>query len=96
MFSPQHKYANRTSHSFWFAQDDGVANSMSKSSVIANSAVVSAVRDRLLDALAELDQLGETMAAIELNSAIEILNQRLREPTGQVAIDKLLRQLMSD
>lgn len=40
-----------------------------------------AVRDRLLADLAELDRLGEDTATIELNSAIEILNKRLGEPT---------------
>lgn len=38
---------------------------------------VRASRDRLVRELAELDRLGERMAAIEINSAIEILNDRL-------------------
>lgn len=48
---------------------------------VENEAELRAVRDRLLADLAELDRLGEGTAAIELNSAIEILNKRLGEPT---------------
>src|SRR3546814_5848862 len=40
---------------------------------------VRAIRDSLRLELAKLDWLGEQMAAIELNSAIEILNTRLGE-----------------
>lgn len=46
-----------------------------------NEAAIRAIRDRLLAELAELDRLGEDIATIELNSAIEILNKRLGEPT---------------
>jgi hypothetical protein len=57
---------------------------------------VRAVRDRLLTELAELDRLGERMAAIELNSALEVLNDRLGEPTSDTDIQKLQRQNFSD
>ncbi|MBJ7438918.1 MAG: hypothetical protein JHD35_07835 [Sphingopyxis sp.] len=40
------------------------------------------VRDRLREQLAILDRHGEVTAAIELNSAIELLNARVGEPTS--------------
>jgi hypothetical protein len=36
------------------------------------------------------------MAAIELNSALEVLNDRLGEPTSDTDIQKLQRQNFSD
>ncbi|AVA13651.1 hypothetical protein [Sphingopyxis sp. MG] len=50
---------------------------------------IRAVRDRLRSELAELDRLGERMAAIELNSAIELLTERLGEVTSETDIQKL-------
>lgn len=53
---------------------------------------VRAARDRLINELAELDRLGENMAAIELNAAIEILNSRLGKKTSEADIAKLARR----
>lgn len=63
---------------------------------VQHTMAVRAVRDRLLTELAELDRLGERMAAIELNSALEVLNDRLGEPTSDTDIQKLQRQNFSD
>lgn len=50
---------------------------------------VRAVRDRLKIELAELDRLGENMAALELNAAIENLTLRLGEQTSEEDIAAL-------
>lgn len=54
------------------------------------------VRDRLKAELAELDRLGERMAALDLNATIEILNQRLGEETDPAEIASLERRYFSD
>jgi hypothetical protein len=51
-----------------------------------------ATRDRLVCALAELDRLGERAAAIEINSAIEILNDRLGDAPDPGAAANLERR----
>jgi hypothetical protein len=56
---------------------------------IRDPIAVRAVRDRLKVELEELDRLGESMAAIELNAAIEALNKRLGEETSAIDIAKL-------
>lgn len=53
---------------------------------------VRAIRDRLKSDLAELDRLGENMAAIELNAAIETLTRRLGETTDEADIATLKRR----
>lgn len=63
---------------------------------ISDAAAVRAVRDRLLRELDELDRLGERMAAIELNSAIEMLNERLGEPTDPERLSALQRRYFSN
>jgi hypothetical protein len=63
---------------------------------IRDVAAVRAVRDRLLRELDELDGLGERIAAIELNSAIEILNVRLGEPTDPTRLADLQRRFFSN
>ncbi|HMO74438.1 MAG TPA: hypothetical protein PKD99_02070 [Sphingopyxis sp.] len=57
---------------------------------------VRAIRDALKAALVELDRLGESAAAIELNSAIEILNARLGETTPDAEIAQLQRHYFAD
>jgi hypothetical protein len=56
---------------------------------ISDPNAVRAARDRLKKELAELDRLGENMAAIDLNAAIETLNSRLGEETSASEIAKL-------
>ncbi len=63
---------------------------------IRDAAAVRAARDRLLRELDQLDELGERMAAIELNSAIEILNARLGEPTDPARLAELQRRYFSN
>lgn len=53
---------------------------------------VRAIRDCLRLELEKLDRLGEQMAAIELNSAIEILNTRLGEGGDPAETERLLRR----
>ncbi|MBB6427917.1 hypothetical protein [Sphingopyxis sp. JAI128] len=53
---------------------------------------VRAIRDRLRMELKKLDRLGEQMAAIELNSAIEILNTRLGEEDDPAETERLFRR----
>lgn len=60
------------------------------------AAALQAVRDQLLAQLAALDRLGERMAAIEICSAIEILNERIGEPAGQAELDRLARRFFGD
>jgi hypothetical protein len=55
-----------------------------------------AVRAALYEQLAILDQLGEMLAAIELNSAIELLNTQLGELTSDDEIQRLQRKYLSD
>lgn len=57
---------------------------------IKDAAEVRAIRDRLRVEMTHLDRLGEKTAAIELNSAIEILNDRLGEPTSPEEFSRLL------
>ncbi|WP_447759841.1 hypothetical protein [Sphingopyxis panaciterrae] len=59
---------------------------------VMDVAAVRAIRDRMRSDLEELDLLGEQMAAIELNSAIEILNSRLGEQGETVETERLLRR----
>lgn len=53
---------------------------------------VRAIRDCLRLELEKLDRIGEQMAAIELNSAIEILNTRLGEADDPAETERLLRR----
>lgn len=55
-----------------------------------------AVRAALHEQLAILDQLGEMLAAIELNSTIELLNAQLGEQMGDEEIGRLQRNYLSD
>jgi len=55
-----------------------------------------AVRAALYEQLAILDQLGEMLAAIELNSTIELLNAQLGEQTSDDEIRCLQRNYLSD
>ncbi|WP_332819844.1 hypothetical protein [Sphingopyxis sp.] len=55
-----------------------------------------AVRAALYEQLAILDQLGEMLAAIELNSTIELLNAQLGEQTSDEEIRRLQRNYLSD
>lgn len=55
-----------------------------------------AVRAALYEQLAILDQLGEMLAAIELNSTIELLNAQLGEQTSDDEIRRLQRNYLSD
>lgn len=59
---------------------------------IKDPGAVRAIRDRLKAELAELDRLGENMAAIELNAAIENLSERLGEKTSEEDIAALERR----
>jgi hypothetical protein len=61
-----------------------------------DTAALRGVRERLKAELAELDRLGERMAALELNATIEILNQRLGEETDPAEIANLERRYFSD
>lgn len=61
-----------------------------------NGRAIRAVRDVLVEQLGVLDRLGERQAAIELNSAIEILNERLGEQTSPEEIARLQRGYFSD
>ncbi len=54
------------------------------------------VRDRLREQLAILDRHGEVTAAIELNSAIELLNARVGEPTSEEETMRLQRDYFAD
>ncbi len=62
----------------------------------AVATALQAVRDHLLAQLGALDQLGERMAAIEVSSAIEILNERIGDPTGQPELDRLARRFFGN
>lgn len=59
---------------------------------VKDPAAVREARDRLRNELANLDRLGEKFAAIELNSAIEILNDRLGESTDPDQITRMMRR----
>ena len=61
-----------------------------------NRAEIARIRDRLLTELDFLDGLGELRAAVELNSAIEILTGRLGEETSPRAIEALRTKLFSE
>ncbi|HET6526058.1 hypothetical protein [Sphingopyxis sp.] len=61
-----------------------------------NRAEVAQIRDRLLAELDFLDGLGERLAAVELNSTIEILTGRLGEKTSPLAIETLRAKLFSE
>lgn len=54
------------------------------------------VRDALRAQLAILDRHGEAGAAIELNSAIELLNARIGEPTSDEETLRLQRDYFTD
>lgn len=73
---------------------DGCVRSMTDN--IADRDAVLAIRDVLREQLALLDQLGERQAAIELNSAIEILNAQLGEAASAEEISRLQRGYFSD
>ncbi|MBJ7438913.1 MAG: hypothetical protein JHD35_07810 [Sphingopyxis sp.] len=64
--------------------------------ILQDDQVVRAVRDRLFEQLALLDKLGESLAAIELNSAIEILNERVGDTASDASVDQLQRDYCSD
>lgn len=57
---------------------------------------IRAVRGQLKLALAELDRLKIRMASNEVNAAIEVLNDRLGEPTGPDEIKALQRRHFND
>ncbi|MGN6690093.1 MAG: hypothetical protein ACTHJU_04025, partial [Sphingopyxis sp.] len=57
---------------------------------------VRAVRDRLRAELDVLDALGQRMAAIELDAAIQILNSELGEKPDEVEVQRLQRRFFSD
>lgn len=63
---------------------------------IKNETALRHVRDILRAQLEILDGLGEDESAIEINSAIEILNARLGEPTSAEDIAALQRRYLSD
>ena len=54
------------------------------------------MRDVLVGQLALLDAIGEAQAAIELNSAIEILNGRIGETPSAEEMARLQRRYFSD
>jgi hypothetical protein len=54
------------------------------------------MRDVLVGQLALLDAIGEAQAAIELNSAIEILNGRIGEAPSAEEMARLQRRYFSD
>ena len=60
--------------------------------IATNEAEFRAIRDSLREHLFHLDALGEPLVAIELNSAIERLNQRLGDPTPHQDIAALEAQ----
>ncbi len=60
------------------------------------SAELLAVRDRLAAQLKLRDALGESLAAIELNSAIEILNDRFGDNASEAAIEQMQRNYFSE
>lgn len=62
------------------------------------SAELCAVRDRLVAQLQLqiLDALGDSLAAIEFNSAIEILNDRLGDNASDAAIEQMQRNYFSE
>lgn len=66
--------------------------SMKKPDIVA----LRGARDRLRAELVELDRLGEHLAALEVNSAIELLNLRLGEKTEPGEIEKLERRYFSN
>lgn len=57
---------------------------------------IRAVREQLKLALAELDRLRIRMAGNEVNAAIEVLNDRLGEPTDPEEIKRLQRRHLRD
>ena len=57
---------------------------------------VRAVRDSLREQLAILDRLQLRRAAVEVSSAIELLNDELGETTSDDEIAQLLRATFSD
>lgn len=57
---------------------------------------IRAVREQLKLALAELDRLKIRMAGNEVNAAIEVLNDRLGEPTDPEEIKRLQRRHLRD
>jgi len=63
---------------------------------IKNEKALRQVRDILRAQLETLDGLGEDESAIEINSAIEILNARLGEPTSAEDIAALQRRYLAD
>jgi len=62
------------------------------------SAELCGVRDRLVAQLPLqiLDALGESLAAIELNSAIEIPNDRIGNTSSDAAIEQMQRNYFSE
>jgi hypothetical protein len=54
------------------------------------------VRQRLMEELRMLDELGEIAACIEINSAIEILTSRLKEVTSERALSELEKIIFPD
>lgn len=57
---------------------------------------IRAVREQLKLALTELDRLRIRMAGNEVNAAIEVLNDRLGEPTNPEEIKQLQRRHLRD
>lgn len=63
---------------------------------LPNQELLRMVRDALRDQLAILDRIGEAEAAIEINSGIEILNDRLGEATSVEEIERMQRRYLTD
>lgn len=61
-----------------------------------DQAAIRAVREQLKAALLELDRLKIRMAGNEVNAAIEVLNDRLGEPTDPAEIQKLQRNHLTN
>lgn len=57
---------------------------------------VRTVRDSLREQLANLDRLNQRRAAIEVNTAIELLNDELGEKTSEADVAELMRRIFSD
>jgi hypothetical protein len=54
------------------------------------------VRQRLMEELRILDERGESVACVEINSAIEILTSRLEEVTSEQALSELEKTIFPD
>ncbi|MDO9363272.1 MAG: hypothetical protein Q7T60_10125 [Sphingopyxis sp.] len=57
---------------------------------------VRSVRDSLRELLAVLDRLKQQRAAMQVSSAIELLNDELGEKTSDTDVDELIHRIFSD